>query len=115
MKYGAARVDDALQNSIDNGDCADYISYLISMTFIPSANDRIISGAILYCVAHHPESQEKIYEIKAVANATPEIKSLVQQLDSLDIKCWENMSASLDLYAMNNTSACESLPHRPLE
>lgn len=101
MKYGAARVDDALQNFVDSGDSADYIiNYLISMIFIASANPCVVSGAMLYCIAHHPEWQEKIYsEIKAVANAHTKNKDapLVDQLDSLPVQAWENMSPSLEL------------------
>ncbi|KAH6722844.1 putative cytochrome P450 [Leptodontidium sp. MPI-SDFR-AT-0119] len=101
MAYGAEKIDDPIGTMIDNGDSADYIiNYLISMIFISSANGCVISGAMLYCMAHHQDWQEKVYnEIKAVANAVAKDKSasLIDQLDSLSVKDWENMSASLDL------------------
>lgn len=65
-----------------------------------NADYDAVSGAMLYCMAHHPDWQEKIYnEIKVVANANAKDKEapLVEQLDSLSLKDWENMSSSLDL------------------
>ncbi|EME79061.1 uncharacterized protein MYCFIDRAFT_204672 [Pseudocercospora fijiensis CIRAD86] len=95
------RADDPLQTFVDNGDSADYmINFLISMIFISAANGCVVSGAMLYSIAHHPELQEKIYqEIKAAANqyAADSSAPLVDQLDSLPVKAWENMSETIDL------------------
>ncbi|KAI1378720.1 putative cytochrome P450 [Hypoxylon crocopeplum] len=103
MKKGAPRGDDALQYLIDTGDSKDYITnFIISMLFIAGANTGVISGSMLNIVAHNPEWQEKIYaEIKASAAAHCTEKnrdlSLVDQLDSLSLEDWEQMSASLEL------------------
>lgn len=109
MKYGADRVDDALQNFIDNGDSADYIiNYLLSMIFIAGANPCVVSGAMLYCIAHHPEWQEKIYsEIKTVAKAHSKNKDapLVDQLDTLPVQAWKTCRSRLSS-ATRNASAC---------
>jgi cytochrome P450 len=101
MKKDAPRSDDALQHFIDNGDSPDYIiNFLISMIFISQANGCVLAGAMLYSIAHHPEWQERIYnEIKASANAHAADKNapLVEQLDSLSVQGWENMSHAIDM------------------
>ena len=102
MEKGAPRADDALQYLIDAGDSKDYITtFITSMLFIAGANTGVISGSVLNIVAAHPDWQEKIYsEVKAVAAAhrTNKVKDmpLVDQLDSLPLEAWEQMSASLD-------------------
>ncbi|KAF8852512.1 putative cytochrome P450 [Acephala macrosclerotiorum] len=101
MAKDAPRVDDALQTLIDSGDSKDFITnFMISMLFIAGANTGVISGSMLNIVAHHPDWQEKIYaEIKASAAAycTDKNMPLVDQLDSLPLEAWEQMSASIDL------------------
>lgn len=103
MAKGAARGNDALQTLIDAGDSKDYITtFIVSMLFIAGANTGVISGSMLNLVAHHPDWQEKIYnEIKSKAASYSKSgnknESLVNQLDSLPLEAWEQMSASIDL------------------
>lgn len=101
MEYGADRKDDALQHFVDQGDSHDYITqFMVSMTFISGANGCVLAGAMLYSIAHHPEIQERCYqEIKAAANARCKDKTapLVEQLNSLSVDGWENMSSMIDM------------------
>lgn len=105
MRRDAGRADDALQYLIDRGDSKDFISnFITSMLFIAGANTGVISGSMLNIVAHNTDWQDKIYaEIKAAAAAATTNNRkvgempLVDQLDSLSLESWEQMSESLEL------------------
>ncbi|KAK4982479.1 hypothetical protein LTR50_007719 [Elasticomyces elasticus] len=77
MSGKTKRTDDPLQTFIDNGDSADYIiNFMISMIFVAGANGSGVAGSMLYCIAHHLDIQERIFEeIKAIANANCADKS----------------------------------------
>ncbi|KAE9364966.1 cytochrome P450 [Stipitochalara longipes BDJ] len=103
MMPGAPRVDDALQNLIDNGDRKEYIiEFLNSILFITIANAGALAGALILILAHHSEWQEKIYaEIQAAAEAysTNKEASLVEQLDTIPLEAWESSFPTIEICA----------------
>ena len=100
MEKGAPRVDDTLQNLIDNGDSKDFIiTCLISLVFISVANAGKLLGVMLKTMAQHTDWQEKAYsEIKAVVkvHAMNKDAPLVEQLSSIPLEAWESDFPMID-------------------